>query len=51
MTTRVWDIQAPNQTIQVNSEYSEFVFGLDWSLFDPGLKATCAWDESVLLFK
>jgi peroxin-7 len=50
MTMRVWDI-SQHQTIFLNEEHTEFVLGLDFSLFNPNLIATCGWDELVCLFR
>lgn len=30
-----------------NDRHTEFVFGLDFSLFSPKILATCSWDELV----
>jgi peroxin-7 len=44
MTCRVWN------TNIVHEAHSEFVTGVDFSLFVPGQIATCAWDESIHIF-
>lgn len=31
--------------------HTEFVVGAAWSLFEPGLLATCSWDQTVHLLK
>lgn len=46
MTMRVWDLSL-GQQIFVHDLHTEFVLNLDFSLFQPGLMATCAWDESA----
>jgi peroxin-7 len=48
MTVRLWDLQARRQIFR-NDEHSEFVTGIDFSLFIPGRIATCGWDEKVLI--
>jgi peroxin-7 len=35
----------------VHTDHSEFVMGLGWALFDPGLLGSCAWDEEVHLYR
>ncbi|CAO3616913.1 unnamed protein product [Cunninghamella blakesleeana] len=49
MSVRFWDMNAPpgQNMIDVYDAHTEFVLGLDWSLYIPGRIATCAWDESV----
>ncbi|ODV89157.1 hypothetical protein CANCADRAFT_3791 [Tortispora caseinolytica NRRL Y-17796] len=40
-----------SSTMNVISTHTEFVVGCDWSLWGaPGWAATCAWDETVLVF-
>ncbi|WRT63205.1 uncharacterized protein IL334_000108 [Kwoniella shivajii] len=50
MTCKVWNINSPNP-IHVHSEHTEFVMGINWALFDPGLLASAAWDEEVHLYR
>ncbi|KAI9332730.1 WD40-repeat-containing domain protein [Zopfochytrium polystomum] len=48
MSARWWNISVPhNQLIHVHDRHTEFVLGLDMSMFYPGRVATCAWDEMV----
>ncbi|OCF60154.1 hypothetical protein L486_02834 [Kwoniella mangroviensis CBS 10435] len=52
MTCRVWNInQSTPSPIHVHSNHTEFVMALGWSLFDPGLLASAAWDEEVHLYR
>ncbi|KAJ1550531.1 peroxisomal targeting signal 2 receptor [Nowakowskiella sp. JEL0078] len=54
MSVKVWDLAASEQSqglMMSYGEHTEFVLGLDFSLHIPGQVATCAWDESVHLFK
>ncbi|WVW81269.1 hypothetical protein I302_103260 [Kwoniella bestiolae CBS 10118] len=52
MTCRVWNINNPSPSpTYVHSDHTEFVMGLGWSLFDPGLLASAAWDEEVHLYR
>ncbi|KAI8868890.1 peroxisomal targeting signal 2 receptor [Ramicandelaber brevisporus] len=46
MSTRFWDTQG-TAAVYVQNAHTEFAFGLDYSLFRPGLAATCGWDEVV----
>lgn len=46
MTMRIWNL-AMGKQVFVHDKHTEFVQGIDFSLFVPGLVATCAWDESV----
>ena len=50
MGMRTWDLDSGNEISRFDG-HTEFVFGLDFSLFDPGLTATCAWDEGVAVFR
>lgn len=50
MTCRVWNRTRPAATM-VHTDHSEFVMGLGWALFDPGLLGSCAWDEEVHLYR
>lgn len=50
MSMRTWDMDSGNEISRFDG-HTEFVFGLDFSLFDPGLTATCAWDEGVAVFR
>ena len=46
MTLRVWDLRSGKEVI-IYDGHSEFVLGVDFSLFVPGLIASCGWDELV----
>jgi peroxin-7 len=48
MTMQIWDM-AKGMPIYVHSDHTEFVLGIDFNLFIPGLIATCGWDELVCL--
>lgn len=50
MSASVWDTRN-GSVVYVHGAHKEFVFGIDWSLFQPGLLATCSWDEQVHLFQ
>ncbi|ORY17722.1 WD40 repeat-like protein [Rhizoclosmatium globosum] len=51
MTMRMWDTSRGfNNLVRVHDRHTEFVLGVDFSLFVKGLVATCAWDETVHLF-
>ncbi|KAJ3173410.1 peroxisomal targeting signal 2 receptor [Geranomyces variabilis] len=47
MTMRVWDTAAASPMVHVHDLHSEFVLGVDMSMFFEGQVATCAWDEQV----
>ncbi|KAJ2370109.1 peroxisomal targeting signal 2 receptor [Coemansia sp. RSA 2611] len=49
MSASVWDTRN-GSVVFVHDAHREFVFGVDWSLFHPGMMATCSWDEQVHLF-
>lgn len=36
---------------EVLTHHTEFVYGLDLSVFVPGLVADCSWDQKIQLFK
>ncbi|BFZ55137.1 peroxisomal targeting signal 2 receptor [Savitreella phatthalungensis] len=50
MTTRVW---RGDTCVKVFDAHTEFVAGLDWSVFGvtPGFIATVGWDENVFVWK
>ncbi|KAJ2852514.1 peroxisomal targeting signal 2 receptor [Coemansia brasiliensis] len=50
MSASIWDVRN-GSVVFVHDAHREFVFGVDWSLFHPGVMATCSWDEQVHLFK
>lgn len=48
MSVIVWDTMARHDPfVRKFDQHTEFVVGLDFSLFDEGEFATCAWDETV----
>ncbi|TPX59371.1 hypothetical protein PhCBS80983_g02557 [Powellomyces hirtus] len=48
MTMRVWDTAVPNRPmVHVHDLHTEFVLGIDMSMFFEGQIATCAWDEQI----
>lgn len=60
MTARIWGVSssaagpAPHaamgqgaQLLRIHDAHTEFVVGLDWSLFEQGAIATGAWDQQV----
>ncbi|KAJ2991653.1 peroxisomal targeting signal 2 receptor [Globomyces sp. JEL0801] len=49
MTMRLWNLTNMQQ-IYVHDDHTEFVLGVDFNLFQPGLLATCAWDGFVDIF-
>jgi len=46
MSTIIWDYVRPD-IIQKTENHTEFVLGVDFSIFTPGQIATCSWDETV----
>ncbi|KAE8216703.1 hypothetical protein CF327_g123 [Tilletia walkeri] len=61
MSARVWDTVGPQvkmvgaaSTMRLRERHdvhTEFVAGVEWSLFQPGLVASCAWDSEVHLWR
>lgn len=53
LTARLWSVDGGGlgKEIGRHDGHSEFVVGLSWSLFEPGLLATCSWDQQVHLCK
>ncbi|KAJ1646365.1 peroxisomal targeting signal 2 receptor [Coemansia erecta] len=49
MSASIWDIRN-GSVVFVHDAHKEFVFGIDWSLFHPGLIASCSWDEQIHVF-
>eukprot|EP00759_Apiculatamorpha_spiralis_P006804 PhF_6_TR14078/c0_g1_i1/m.22485/K13341/PEX7, PTS2R; peroxin-7 len=46
----VWDLDRPQRPLlQRYDHHKEFVVGVDWSLMEPNLVATCAWDGLMFL--
>jgi peroxin-7 len=51
MTVRLWDTQSKAMPLRMMYEaHTEFVLGLDFSLFTPRLMVTSSWDESAHLW-
>ncbi|CAG7725365.1 unnamed protein product [Allacma fusca] len=50
-TVRVHDFQASDGSIHILNHHSEFVHGVDWNLHTPGELVSCAWDQTVKIFK
>ncbi|WWC57588.1 uncharacterized protein I303_100120 [Kwoniella dejecticola CBS 10117] len=50
MACRVWNTNPPSPAY-IHQDHTEFAMGLGWSLFDPGLLASAAWDEEVHLYR
>mmetsp|Transcript_2945 Transcript_2945/g.8296 ORF Transcript_2945/g.8296 Transcript_2945/m.8296 type:complete len:329 (+) Transcript_2945:80-1066(+) len=49
MTVKVWDLSM-GQVIQHFDHHSEFVLGVDLSLFEENLMATAAWDRTACVW-
>ncbi|TPX67074.1 hypothetical protein SpCBS45565_g04042 [Spizellomyces sp. 'palustris'] len=48
MTMRIWDTaMGGNRLAHVHDQHTEFVLGVDMSMFFEGQVATCAWDELI----
>ena len=45
-TVKLWNVVKGAPVFEFH-EHSEFVWGLDFSLFDPKLLVTCGWDDNV----
>ena len=51
MTAILWDILAPEDALVMRYDHhTEFILGVDFSLFRPGQVATASWDEYVCVF-
>ncbi|WWC90196.1 uncharacterized protein L201_005129 [Kwoniella dendrophila CBS 6074] len=50
MTVRTWNTN-PQVPGYIHSAHTEFVMAVGWSLYDPGLIASAAWDEEVHLYR
>merc|ERR1712060_222670 len=49
MSVKMWDLNM-GQAIQNFTHHTEFVLGVDLSLFEENLLATAAWDRSACLW-
>ncbi len=51
MSVRLWNFRPTSSgMVRRYDHHSEFVCGLDWSLFLPGQLASCAWDRSLTIW-
>ncbi|PRP84768.1 WD40 repeat-containing protein [Planoprotostelium fungivorum] len=50
MTVCLWDTLMENALVRRFDHHTEFVVGVDFSLFIPGQMASCAWDETVQIW-
>jgi len=50
MSTMLWDCNT-QQLINKVDNHSEFVVGIDFSLFEEGTLATASWDRTVAVYK
>mmetsp|Transcript_9547 Transcript_9547/g.16736 ORF Transcript_9547/g.16736 Transcript_9547/m.16736 type:complete len:346 (-) Transcript_9547:164-1201(-) len=50
MTSCFWDTSLEDSLVLKGNQHTEFVMGIDFSLFRPGHVATCSWDEHVTTF-
>jgi len=61
MTVRIWEMNGLTQKMTgmppdvrargLHDGHTEFVSGLAWSFFEPGVLASCAWDQEVHVWK
>ncbi|KAL1726212.1 WD40-repeat-containing domain protein [Schizophyllum commune] len=54
MTCRIWSTTAPPgqpQLLDILDPHTEFVVGCSWSLYEPGVLATCGWDSRLHIFR
>ena len=48
MSVCLWDlVQSAARPQQQYNQHSEFVVGLEWSMFDEGVVASCGWDNML----
>mmetsp|Transcript_18916 Transcript_18916/g.60466 ORF Transcript_18916/g.60466 Transcript_18916/m.60466 type:complete len:347 (+) Transcript_18916:2286-3326(+) len=50
MTSCIWNTAREDALVLKGEQHTEFVMGIDFSLFRPGQVATCSWDEHVCIF-
>jgi peroxin-7 len=50
MSACLWNTQREDALLMRAEHHTEFVMGVDFSLFQPGQLATCSWDEHVAVF-
>ena len=50
---KLWNLTPTNKTINGNTEYisKDFIYGLDWNLFERDKLAIGAWDRIVRIFE
>ena len=49
-----WNTAAPPgqpQLLDILDPHTEFVVGCSWSLYEPGVLATCGWDSRLHIFR
>nr|ODO04138.1 hypothetical protein L204_00493 [Cryptococcus depauperatus CBS 7855] len=52
MSVRVWQNDPqPSRQIYAHDAHTEFVLGVEWGLFDPGLIASAGWDGALHLYR
>ena len=47
MGAYIWDNASEDAVVQVAKQHTEFVWGVDFRLFRPGVISTCGWDRAV----
>ena len=50
MCVYVWDNASEEAVVAVGKQHTEFVTGLDFRLFRPGVVATVGWDAALWLW-
>lgn len=52
MSVRLWDISAETEDalLKVWDHHTEFVIGVDFSVFEPGVIGSVGWDEMLFLW-
>lgn len=51
MTVRCWDISLINPSDRIIEDHTEFVIGLDYSLHERNVFASCSWDDTIRIYK
>ncbi|XP_055382485.1 peroxisomal targeting signal 2 receptor [Condylostylus longicornis] len=46
-TTRIWDIENQEESIQILKDHDECIYGLDWSYNRDDLIVDCGWDSKI----
>ncbi|WVQ72258.1 hypothetical protein IAR50_001807 [Cryptococcus sp. DSM 104548] len=51
MACRIWQTTPQPREVYTHTAHTEFVMGVEWALFDPGLIGSCGWDGRLDLYR